>query len=103
MIYSVWNQGRREFDYYESPGGADRANADAPHHIRARPMGAVPAEVGWPLPAGARLVGRGASARGRIASTARARAGLGLDLDHNTVGIVGLGIAAVLLWRHLRR
>jgi hypothetical protein len=38
MIYSVWNQGARKYDYYGAPTVQDGANTPIPKHIRARPL-----------------------------------------------------------------
>lgn len=102
MIYSVWNQGRRGYDYYETAAAIERANAESPRHLRGRPLGTVPTEAAWPLPPAAKLVGHGPSARGRIAWPRRAFLGLGVTVDRGLVGIIGFGVAAVLLWRYLR-
>lgn len=102
MIYSVWNTAVEKYDYYEDGRSADTVNAPAPKHIPRATMGAAPDQAAWPLPAGVRLVGRGDFAKGRIAVN-KAAVGLGaVDFDRNTVGILGLGVAAVLLWKHLR-
>lgn len=102
LIYSVWNQGRRGYDYYETAALAERANAESPRHLRSGPLGTVPTAAAWPLPPGAKLIGHGASARGRIAWPKRMFLGLGATVDRGLVGIFGLGLAAVLLWRYLR-
>jgi hypothetical protein len=86
MIYSVWNQAARQYDYYETSTVQKGANTPAPSHIRAKPLGATIDQAAWPLPAGARKVGSGES--------------LGaFTMDQNTFAMVGLGLAAFLLWK----
>ena len=67
MIYSVWNQAARRYDYYETSEPAATVNAPAPKHLRPAKLGLTPIQASWPLPASARAVGSGADARGRIA------------------------------------
>jgi len=101
MRYSVWNQGARQYDYYETPEVQLGANTPSPKHIRSQDLGVPVDRAGWPLPGSARKVGSGAMAQGRIAS----RRGVGLPLgairmDSNMIGMVGLGVAAFLLWKN---
>jgi hypothetical protein len=101
MIYSVWNQGARRFDYYEAPGVEARANIGKPMHLRHRTLGSTPAQAAWPLPAGARQIGSGEHAQGRVASLGGSELGAfegtgGLG----TLALAGLGV--YLLWRYVR-
>jgi hypothetical protein len=67
VIYSVWNQGRRGYDYYETSEPA-RANAPMPRHVGGgSSLGIVPDALAWPLPSDAREIGFGPLARGLIA------------------------------------
>lgn len=101
MIYSVWNQGARVYDYYEAPTVQNSANTPVPKHIRAKPLGATIDQAAWPLPSTAKLIGRGKLARGRIASHRGSGVTLGaISMDTNTIGMIGLGVAAFLLWKN---
>lgn len=97
MLYSVWNQGARQYDYYEAPGVEARANVEPPKHIPARPLGASVTEAAWRMPAGAMQVGRGEYARGRIASLGAADGG-----TRSLTPVLLLAAAAYVLWRYAR-
>ena len=97
MLYSVWNQGRRCFDYYEAPGVEGKANVEKPTHLRGRTLGSTPTQAAWPLPTGAKLVGSGAHARGRIGVGATE---LGGDMVWLKVGL--LCFSAYLVWKYVR-
>lgn len=67
MVYSVWNERARAYDYYESLGAAPIA-VPTPSHLKpGQQLGIAPDRAGWPKPASARLVGRGPYAKGVIA------------------------------------
>jgi hypothetical protein len=67
VIYSVWNQRARAYDYYETLGATPVA-VPSPSHLRpGAKLGIAPERAGWPRPGSARLVGRGAYARGVVA------------------------------------
>ena len=100
MIYSVWNQGARAYDYYESPEVQKTLNTPSPSHIPAKEFGATVMQASWPLPASARKVGSGEFAKGRIASVRRALSPVGvIDMDTNTFVMIGFGVAAYFLWK----
>ena len=100
MIYSVWNQGAHKYDYFETATVQKGANTPAPSHIRAEPLGATIDQAAWPLPSSARKIGSGEFAKGRIASRGGDLLSLGLfNMDTNTVGMIGFGVAAYLLWK----
>lgn len=81
MIYSVWNQGAKLYNYFETPEVADRANAPKPSHIPAGKFGATPEVAAWPLPTDSKPIGQGPLPQGRIASTeSSASAGAGARL-----------------------
>ena len=67
MIYSVWNQAARRYDYFETSEPASTVNAPPPKHLRPAKLGLTPTQASWPLPASARAVGSGPEARGRVA------------------------------------
>lgn len=98
MIYSVWNQGARKYDYYESPEVQKQLHAPVPSHIPAAELGANIDQAAWPLPASAVIVGRGDVAKGRIAVRRGAQALSGIP-DRSTVAMFGLGLVAFLLWK----
>lgn len=102
MMYSVWNQPARKFDYYETTQEQLGANTPAPKHISASKLGVPADHAGWPLPANAKLVGSGDMAKGRIARNPRIPSkalGAFSGVSRSTVGMVGLGLAAFLLWK----
>lgn len=100
MIYSVWNQGARAYDFYESPEVQHKLNTPVPNHIRPKELGATIDQAAWPLPPSARKVGSGEFAKGRVASRSGAGSPLGaINMDASTFGLLGLGLAAFLLWK----
>lgn len=99
MMYSVWNQGAKAFDYYETPEQQQVLNTPSPKHIHSRGLGATLDQALWPLPQHATKVGRGEFAKGKIASPGNTSLG-SIPMDANTIGMVGLGLAAFLLWRN---
>ena len=104
MIYSVWNQAVRAYDYFEAGGSEARVNAPTPKHLRPSRLGATLQAAAWPLPVGAQHVGRGQFARGRVAvhSTGALSGVGGIDLgDPIMLGL--LGLAAYVYWRSTRR
>lgn len=76
MVYSVWNQSKKAYDYYKAGKPLNRVNASAPKHIPNTKLGATLTQASWPLPAGARYLGSGEIAKGRIAMK-KGFAGLG--------------------------
>lgn len=100
MIYSVWNQARGAYDYFQDAEVQNGANAPAPKHLRERQLGTPPDQAAWPLPVGARMIGSGEVARGRIASKTGGQS-LGVFGIESVFDIraIALGVAAWLLWR----
>lgn len=92
MIYSVMNTGARKYDYYETPE-AEPWHAPAPPPARASSLGAVPEDAAWPLPAGARKIGSGFEAKGRIAVLSR---GGGIALGAVEPAYVAAGVVAFM-------
>lgn len=69
MTYSVWSHARKRYNYYEASGLA--AHTPVPDHLRSlggADVGVAASTAGWPLPAGARLIGYGLEPRGSLAS-----------------------------------
>lgn len=97
MIFSVWNQPARRYDYYRHPRleGEPEANVPKPRHLTHDPRGVSPERAGWPLPRGAKKVGSGDYPVGRVAALG------GVDMSPNTMILLGLGIAALVMWRKL--
>lgn len=91
MRYSVWNQGAKQYDYFETPEVVAKANAPKPS-LPTGKIGVTPEQAAWPLPKDAKRVGQGPLPQGRIASPEGAR-GIG-PLGYAVLG--GLGYA---LWR----
>lgn len=101
MNYSVWNQGAGRFDYYATAKAQREVNTEPPGHLRGgRQLGSTPEEAAWPLPAGAKRIGQGAMARGRIASRGRRSLG-GVDVDPGMLKIGMLGLSAYLVWKYV--
>lgn len=105
MIYSVWNQADQAYHYYQTPGGDAETHAGRPKHLRQTPLGLAPEEAAWPLPSGARYVGRGEQPCGYIASSRsdglrNAGTALGiLPFDLTIPNLVVLGGLAFVAYR----
>lgn len=74
MIYSVWNQATRRYDYYKAPSST-ATHAGKPAHLSGlaaavtdQRMGSTPEDAAWPLPPGAQKVGAGDRAIGQVAT-----------------------------------
>lgn len=100
MIYSVWNQPNRSYDYYETGIQQLGANTPSPTHIKRSDLGVPVDQVGWPLPPNSTKVGSGDIAKGRIASLPK-HTGLG-DVSFPKSSFVFVAIG-VLLWVGLRK
>lgn len=94
--YSVWDHKRKAYDYYESALGATGTHAGTPPTpLFTSQLGMSPEEGAWRVPAGARKVGSGTVARGRVAT-------LGGVEDFGVPPMVipiALGLAAWYFWR----
>jgi len=95
MRYSVWNNGTRAYDYYETSEVAN-IHADAPPRVSGSALGATPDQAAWPLPSGARRIGAGETPEGRIASIGEF-GGVGGITDLIIYGAIAYGA-----WRLLR-
>lgn len=103
MIYSIWNQGQGVYDYYSAGGPQETANAPKPSHLKQSKLGLTPAQASWPLPVGAKKIGSGEFARGRVASSSsRALGSFGID-DLFDYRVLLIGAAAYLWWRRSKR
>jgi hypothetical protein len=101
MIYSVWDAGSRSYDYFQTAAATPTAPPE-PTHLRSKALGLAPEDAAWPLPADAQWIGRGAQAKGKVASR-RSGGALGDFASGNALPMVGLALAAYLLWRSQRR
>lgn len=97
MIYSVWNRARGTFDYYQTSEVAPTHAPTAAHVQTVHGLGATPDEAAWQLPPGARRIGSGPVARGRIASLGS------LETGHNSLMIGALLITGYLIGRKVLR
>lgn len=97
MIYSVWNQGKSLYDYYESPNVQQKLNTPKPTHLASKPFGLTVDQAAWPLPGNAKYTGSGDLAKGRIAS--RSSGGLGAFEGGSMAPMILLGLAAFVLWK----
>ncbi len=102
MIYSEWNQTRRQYDYFEAPIDQTTANTPPPEHLRQRKLGTTVEQAAWHIPTNAQLVGAGDYPRGRIGTRTPVGDAFLFERDVSwwTIAIVGIG--AVLLFREKR-
>jgi len=101
MIYSVWNPGTSQFDYFETNKLATKLNVEKPAHITQRTLGSTPEQAAWPLPRDARPIGTGPDAIGRVASHKSPRA-LGDATDNTNLAYAGaLLVGGYLLWKYV--
>ena len=100
MLYSVWNQPQRRFDYYQTPNPEAEANVESPSHLRNRTLGSTVEQSAWPLPLNARQVGFGDVAKGRVASAGGSA--LGASEGGSSMLVAGmLFVSAFLLWKYV--
>lgn len=101
MIYSVWNQAAGLYDHYEDGAADARANAPAPRHLRrSDTLGLTPDEAAWPLPLGARKIGSGPTAMGRVAKRGAAPVPLsGFDVPVPLVALAAIWAVTFYVWR----
>ncbi len=103
MQYSVWNTATRRFDYYQTSEVGPTHAPPASHVSSSNALGATPDEAAWPLPPGARMIGSGSVAKGRVAKRKSLMSMGDTPSGSRTVLIVGgLLAAAVLARRYLR-
>jgi hypothetical protein len=104
MIYSVWNQGRGVYDYYQTPEVQEVVNTPMPKHLASRTgmFGVSPNRASWPLPSNAKPMGSGEYARGRVASRGGSL-GLGDFVDDvffgNPIVTVAIGVGGYFAWK----
>jgi hypothetical protein len=97
MIYSVWNQGKELYDYYESPEVNNKLNTPKPKHLKNKPFGLTVTQAAWPLPSNARYVGSGDIAKGKIASRPGALGAF--EGSGSMMPLLLLAGVAVILWK----
>lgn len=99
MIYSIFNNGTRTYDYYDDGRPSTATHQSPPGRLGPTSLGATPEEAAYRLPSGATKVGSGSLARGRIAS-------LGGFTDMfswpPSPGMLIAAGVAYLAWRHFR-
>ena len=100
ITYSVWNYGTQRYDYYAAPGDHP-THAGAPPSRGSTRLGASPEQAAWPLPAGAKKIGSGDFAKGRIASTS-AGGGLGGVELSDPVAVGAMAVLAYVIWKNRR-
>ena len=104
MTFSVWDHASRRYDYYRTPEKSADTHAPKPAHLRSAKLGLTPEQAAWPLPSGAKLVGRGKYPKGRIANRESAGLGLGqvfgLDLTSPTTLLL-TGALGYMVWKFL--
>ncbi len=101
MIYSVWNQADRIYDYYRTAEKSHDTSAPKPSHLKPTKYGATPEQAAWPLPKGAVKVGRGKYPKGHVAHPS---GGLGLGsipFGLTTTSIVVYGLGGWLAYKYL--
>ena len=99
MIYSIWNYGSRQYDYYESGGSPSTTHAATPGRpLFGNKLGVTPEQAAVKLPLGARKVGSGTAARGSVASRASMA---GFEPSSITSLLIASGLAYAA-WRYLR-
>lgn len=103
VIYSVYNYQTKLYDYYEHaiPGTAHAPKPPSATPIKAG-MGAVPDRAAWPLPSGARHVGRGQLPKGRIATQGAIR-GMGFGDFDSATNLLAIGGLAYLGWKFFKK
>ena len=96
MIYSVWNQAEKRYDYFANGAKNGKVHAPSPKHIRSgSKLGATAVSSAWRLPTGAKLVGHGDIAKGRVAIAGAQDFGIPLTITQFAL----LGAAAWLAWK----
>lgn len=95
MIYSVWNNATRSYEYYDAPGTSE-THAGSPPGMNGGLLGATPDQAAWRLPAGSRRAGSGYQAQGRIASLSDSGEGI------SVTKLIIYPVIGYLLWKALR-
>lgn len=103
MIYSVWNQSRQQFDYWEDAREQLTLNVEKPDHIQERALGSTAEQAAWPLPSDAKLTGSGMVPIGRIAAHPAGAGGALGDFEPSATKIGVLALAAVAAWQIFRK
>lgn len=101
MLYSVYNFGSSQYDYYETAEPQASLNTEKPSHLRNRTLGATVDQAAWPLPPTAKRIGSGPDAVGRVA-VKKTGAALGdISTDNPLVKGGLLAVAAVLAYKYV--
>lgn len=91
--WSIWNYATKRYDYYEGGQATGTHAGTPPSSMIGSQMGATPDQAAWRLPTGARKIGVGTVARGRVASLGDD----GFDLPPLAIPIA-LGAVALYFW-----
>ncbi len=100
MTYSVWDHPSRSYHYYEAPGKDHEVNSPKPKHLGSSALGTSPDRAAWPLPSGARLVGKGRYPKGHIASRKSGMA-LGLIPDITPTNLLLWGALGYMVYTYI--
>ena len=100
-IYSVWNIGTGQFDYYETDQQPRRTNAGKPGHLRSRTLGMTVEQAAWPLPLGAVRTGSGPHAQGKVAIHPSEALGAASGGGMTAVKAFLLATAGAMGWKYL--
>lgn len=100
MIYSVWNQAKQAFDYYQTNGVQKKVNTEKPSHMRSRKFGLTVDQAAWPVPSGARYMGSGSMPKGRIGNL-KGRAALS-GFEPNSANMLLLATAGLVAYKVLK-
>jgi hypothetical protein len=103
MTYSVWDPISGTYQYYQTPqdGKLEHDVPKARHLSTSSKVGITPEQAAWPLPANAKRIGTGKTAKGMIAQKPG-----GLAMGDTLIGGIGVGtfaIVGVLLYFAFRR
>jgi hypothetical protein len=101
MIYSVWNQARRAYNYFQTTIPDTHTSAPTPRHLKHRTLGLIPEQAAWPLPENARFVGYGSTPRGHIAQPQKGLGEIAFGLSPISV-LIG-ALLGYVVYRNRRR
>jgi len=101
VIYSLWNQASGQFDYFEDGKEQPVLNVEKPGHLRSRALGSTVDQAAWPLPSGAKFIGRGPDPVGRVASQRSGALGFDGESEGSTAKLALLLLSGFLLLRYV--
>ena len=92
MVYSVWDNINRKYDYYKDAVVNTDTHSPKPKHLKATKMGLTPEQASWPLPPTAKKIGSGQAGALQISSRKSVGTKKGLD-DFELPPFRGINIA----------